>query len=64
MQHIDLEKHSCLLPVMPKNGIHYIGVDMKNPSIITNEKKLLIPFSQVKSSIFAKWKQNDTQRIS
>lgn len=26
--HVDLEKEGCVLPVMPKNGIHYIGVDL------------------------------------
>jgi hypothetical protein len=30
--HIDLEKYGCLLPVMPKNGVHYIGIDIKNLS--------------------------------
>lgn len=28
--HIDLEKYGCVLPVMPENGKHYIGVDIKN----------------------------------
>jgi hypothetical protein len=39
--HIDLEKYGCLLPVMPKNGIHYIGIDIKNPfqlgDLLSNE---------------------------
>jgi hypothetical protein len=30
--HINLEKYGCLLPVMPKNGVHYIGIDIKNLS--------------------------------
>jgi hypothetical protein len=34
--HIDLEKYGCLLPVMPKNGVHYIGIDIKNPSRLEN----------------------------
>jgi hypothetical protein len=30
--HVDLEKYGCLLPVMPENGVHYIGIDIKNLS--------------------------------
>jgi len=29
--HIDLERYGCLLPKMPTNGIHYIGVDLSKP---------------------------------
>lgn len=28
--HVDLEKYGCVLPVMPENGKHYIGIDIKN----------------------------------
>ncbi|WP_075559860.1 glycosyltransferase [Parabacteroides timonensis] len=28
--HIDLEKYGCVLPVMPENDKHYIGIDIKN----------------------------------
>lgn len=28
--HIDFEKYGCRLPVMPENGIHYIGIDINN----------------------------------
>jgi hypothetical protein len=28
--HIDLEKYGALLPVMPQNWLHYIGVDLDN----------------------------------
>jgi hypothetical protein len=34
--HIDLEKYGCRLPVMPKNGVHYIGIDIKNLSQLEN----------------------------
>jgi hypothetical protein len=30
--HVDLAKYGGLLPVMPENGIHYIGIDIKNLS--------------------------------
>ncbi|MFD2515640.1 glycosyltransferase [Pontibacter locisalis] len=36
--HIDLERYGAVLPVMPINGIHYLGVDFNNPS--TFEKQL------------------------
>lgn len=29
---VDFEKYRCILPVMPENGKHYLGVDLKNPS--------------------------------
>ena len=28
--HIDFEKYGCVLPVMPENGVHYIGLDIEN----------------------------------
>ncbi|MEM0995604.1 MAG: hypothetical protein AAGN35_00930 [Bacteroidota bacterium] len=28
---VDFEKYRCILPVMPENGKHYVGVDLKNP---------------------------------
>ena len=28
--HVDLEKYGCVLPIMPVNGKHYIGIDIKN----------------------------------
>ena len=28
--HIDFDKYGCQLPVMPKNGEHYIGIDIDN----------------------------------
>ncbi|HHG86194.1 MAG TPA: hypothetical protein ENJ82_15700 [Bacteroidetes bacterium] len=28
---VDFEKYRCILPVMPENGKHYLGVDLKNP---------------------------------
>ena len=28
--HIDLEKYGCVLPVMPQNGKHYLGIDIHN----------------------------------
>jgi len=45
--HVDLEKYGCLLPVMPKNWQHYIGVDFdhiqdtierieRNPELLEN----------------------------
>jgi hypothetical protein len=30
--HVDFEKYSMKLPVMPINGLHYIGIDIANPS--------------------------------
>ena len=30
--HVDLKQQGCLLPVMPRNGVEYIGVDLKNPT--------------------------------
>ena len=30
--HVDLEKYGCTLPVMPENGMHYIGLDINNLS--------------------------------
>ena len=30
--HIDFEKYGCVLPVMPKNWRHYIGIDLDNIS--------------------------------
>ena len=27
---VDLEKYGCVLPIMPVNGKHYIGIDIKN----------------------------------
>lgn len=32
--HIDFEEYGCKLPVMPENGTHYIGVDIKDMSKI------------------------------
>jgi hypothetical protein len=32
--HIDFEKYGCVLPVMPKNGVDYIGIDLENPNEI------------------------------
>jgi len=29
--HVDLSQEGCQLPVMPKNGDEYVGVDLKNP---------------------------------
>jgi len=29
--HVDLEKYGLLLPVMPENWTHYIGIDLANP---------------------------------
>jgi hypothetical protein len=26
--HVDFEKYGCVLPVMPQNGIHYLGIDI------------------------------------
>ena len=28
--HIDFDKYGCKLPVMPENGVHYIGIDIDN----------------------------------
>jgi hypothetical protein len=30
--HVDLDHYGCRLPVMPSNGIHYIGVDLDHPA--------------------------------
>ena len=32
--HINFEKYGCVLPVMPKNGVDYIGIDLENPNEI------------------------------
>jgi hypothetical protein len=29
--HVDLERYGCVLPVMPENWVHYIGVDLDRP---------------------------------
>jgi hypothetical protein len=29
-----LEKYGCALPVMPQNGEHYLGIDIKHPEKI------------------------------
>ncbi len=29
--HVDLERYGCILPVMPVNGVHYLGVDLERP---------------------------------
>ena len=31
MVHVDLERYGCVLPVMPVNWQHYIGVDLERP---------------------------------
>lgn len=28
--HLDLNKYGCLLPEMPENGVHYIGIDLED----------------------------------
>ncbi len=42
--HVDLEKYGCVMPVMPRNGVHYIGIDFNNldgfESIISNPDKM------------------------
>ena len=42
--HIDFEKYGCQLPVMPQNGVHYIGIDIDNLSkfqqILDNSSKI------------------------
>lgn len=30
--HVDFDKYGCVLPVMPENGVHYIGIDINNLS--------------------------------
>jgi hypothetical protein len=32
--HVDFEKYGCVLPVMPQNGEHYIGIDIQSPQKI------------------------------
>ena len=29
--HIDFAQYGCLLPVMPTNGVHYLGIDLSKP---------------------------------
>ena len=29
--HTDLDEEGCVLPVMPQNGFHYLGLNLKNP---------------------------------
>jgi hypothetical protein len=42
--HIDFDRYGCKLPVMPQNGKHYVGIDIKNLSslqeFIINENRL------------------------
>jgi hypothetical protein len=38
--HVDFEKYGCVLPVMPQNGEHYIGLDISH---IGNLESLLSP---------------------
>lgn len=38
--HINLEKYGCVMPIMPKNGVHYIGIDLDN----------LAPFKEILSN--------------
>ncbi len=30
--HVDLERYGCVLPVMPANWVHYIGIDLDRPA--------------------------------
>lgn len=30
--HVDFDIYGCQLPVMPENGVHYIGIDIRNLS--------------------------------
>jgi hypothetical protein len=38
--HVDFEKYGCVLPVLPQNGEHYIGLDINH---IENFESLLPP---------------------
>lgn len=42
--HIDLEKYGCVMPEMPQNGVHYVGIDLDNlkafEDIMSNQDKV------------------------
>jgi hypothetical protein len=31
--HVDLARYGCMLPVMPRNGDHYFGIDLSKPKV-------------------------------
>jgi hypothetical protein len=46
--HVDFEKEGCVLPVMPQNGIHYMGMDLADPGKIRKQvMDLHSVFSQI-----------------
>ena len=45
--HVDFDKYGCQLPVMPKNGEHYIGIDIDNLHKFQNILKNPDEFSEI-----------------
>jgi hypothetical protein len=43
--HVDFEKYGCVMPVMPKNGVHYVGLDLDH---IDAFEKLIADEDQLK----------------
>lgn len=44
--HINLEKYGAVLPVMPINGVHYIGVDFDRPALLEKQLAKGVQFLQ------------------